>query len=763
MKQLKYVILIILLIVSSELTFAQKFEYIFPKNNSILVSLSTDIILESNENIDKTSLTQSEFKVVGSLSGVHNGDVKLSDDNKTILFLPNNKFSPNEVVGVIVNPGISTVSGIKFSQVSFQFKTTPLSHRIYLNPRSLIGNELNSNINLTSMKKTIPRLNSAQTLPSDFPLITVDSSNNPAVGNIFLTNFLLAPSDSVGNYLIIANNDGSIAKYKKLNQISTDFKVLPNGDLSYSEVLINYGTYAQVKWIVTDTSLTPIDSFQCGNGYVADLHDFLLLPNGHAVLIAYDPERVDMSQYGGSDTAVVIGAIIQELDASKNVVFQWRSWDAIPDTDSYIDLTTQTVDLIHANSIDTDPDGNFILSMRHLSIIKIDRQTGNTDWILGGKQNQFTFVNEHASNAPNYFSFQHDVRLLPNGDLTLFDNGNQHNPNYSRAVEYNLDQSNKTATLVWEYRHNPDIYSMAMGSVQKLSNGNTFIGWGIASSGGSVAVTELHPDNSIALELSLPPGQMSYRAYKFPWVSQQAKATASITELLQSNTYKFIHPDTTGISIKFNQISSSLYATANVSSYVYAPLKPTFTGTAPIILPSYFDIQLLGVSTYTGEVYVNLKYFPAVTNPQETIVYGRTNKDSNFVPITTTYDSTKDELVFTTSMTGDFTFGNSVITDVADKNNIIKSYKLYQNYPNPFNPSTVIGYTIPEESQVRIDIFNAIGQRVTTLVNGMKMSGNYEIRWNAANLSSGVYFYSIKSTGNSGKDFFSVKKMILLK
>ncbi len=93
----------------------------------------------------------------------------------------------------------------------------------------------------------------------------------------------------------------------------------------------------------------------------------------------------------------------------------------------------------------------------------------------------------------------------------------------------------------------------------------------------------------------------------------------------------------------------------------------------------------------------------------------------------------------------------------------IKSFKLYQNYPNPFNPSTVIEYTVPEESQVRIDIYNAIGQRVTTLVNGMKRSGNYELRWNATNLSSGVYFYSIKATSNSDENFFTVKKMILLK
>jgi hypothetical protein len=70
---------------------------------------------------------------------------------------------------------------------------------------------------------------------------------------------------------------------------------------------------------------------------------------------------------------------------------------------------------------------------------------------------------------------------------------------------------------------------------------------------------------------------------------------------------------------------------------------------------------------------------------------------------------------------------------------------------------------LPDESQVKIDIFNIIGQRITTLVNTVQKSGNYMVTWNASNLSSGIYFYSIRTTNNSGKQFFDVKKMILMK
>ena len=275
-------------------------------------------------------------------------------------------------------------------------------------------------------------------------------------------------------------------------------------------------------------------------------------------------------------------------------------------------------------------------------------------------------MNEDEANSPNYFSFQHDVRVQPNGDITLFDNGNQHNPNYSRAVEYSLDEQSKTATMVWQYRHNPDIYSYAMGSVQKLANGNTFIGWGIASATGAPMFTELHPDNTTALEFSFPSGQASYRAYKFPWVSETPVASDDDVEILAGDTYTFnTSGDTTGIKITFNTLGPNIYPSASVTRYEYAPVNPTFSATAPITVSNYFNVGGNGFSSYTGNVVVSLKYYPAVINPAQTIVYARSNVNSNFIPMATSYDSSKDELTFTTSMLGDFAFGVPQTVDSA--------------------------------------------------------------------------------------------------
>jgi len=90
--------------------------------------------------------------------------------------------------------------------------------------------------------------------------------------------------------------------------------------------------------------------------------------------------------------------------------------------------------------------------------------------------------------------------------------------------------------------------------------------------------------------------------------------------------------------------------------------------------------------------------------------------------------------------------------------NTPSEYALNQNYPNPFNPSTKINFSIPSEGFVTLDVYNAIGQKVASLVNETKADGNYSVDFNASTLTSGIYFYKI-SAGN----FTETKKMILMK
>jgi len=104
---------------------------------------------------------------------------------------------------------------------------------------------------------------------------------------------------------------------------------------------------------------------------------------------------------------------------------------------------------------------------------------------------------------------------------------------------------------------------------------------------------------------------------------------------------------------------------------------------------------------------------------------------------------------------GQFKYSDVVEIELSE---LVKEYKFEQNYPNPFNPSTEISFSIPQAGNVKLTIFNSIGQEVTTLINKQMEQGNYKVKFDASKLTSGIYFYKLES-GN----FVSVKKMMLMK
>jgi hypothetical protein len=102
--------------------------------------------------------------------------------------------------------------------------------------------------------------------------------------------------------------------------------------------------------------------------------------------------------------------------------------------------------------------------------------------------------------------------------------------------------------------------------------------------------------------------------------------------------------------------------------------------------------------------------------------------------------------------------GWAPVTDVQNFQNINPTeFKLYQNYPNPFNPTTRINYSLPKAGKVELFVYNLLGQKLVELVNSEKPAGHHTINFDASNLSSGVYFYSLQAG-----QFINVKKMILL-
>ena len=106
---------------------------------------------------------------------------------------------------------------------------------------------------------------------------------------------------------------------------------------------------------------------------------------------------------------------------------------------------------------------------------------------------------------------------------------------------------------------------------------------------------------------------------------------------------------------------------------------------------------------------------------------------------------------------------DSVPTSIFDQNNVV-TFFLANNYPNPFNPSTIIRYEIGETSGVTLKIYNSLGEEIRTLVNKEQIEGVYEVTFNAENIPTGIYFYSIQAAASTGSAaFVQTKKMILLK
>jgi hypothetical protein len=391
----------------------------------------------------------------------------------------------------------------------------------------------------------------ADSLPADLPLPKTTVLRSPSEGYIFAA----VPYWGNGaNYLVAYDNSGKPVFHRKTRATCTDFKSQDNGVLTYFD-------YAAQKFFALDSALRIVDSFWVQKGFSTDEHDLKILPNGNVLLIGNGIRFVDMRQYvqGGDPNASVIVNVVQEIDRDKNLVFEWKSADhyRITDAGPGVNLLDPSFVHAHVNSVCVDLDGNLVISARNLDeITKIDRKTGNIIWRMGGKNNQFRFVDDSTG-----FSAQHSVSILPNGNVLLYDNGLYHQPKISRAVEYRVDTLKKTAERVWSYGNSPDISSEIWGNAQRLTNGNTFISWGKSQ----VAATEVTPGGEKVFEMTFPEGVYSYRIFRYAMkfasvVTTVKHASEQRIGLLSPNYPNPFNPTTT---IQFN-LPSRVRATLKI-------------------------------------------------------------------------------------------------------------------------------------------------------------------------------------------------------
>jgi hypothetical protein len=411
-------------------------------------------------------------------------------------------------------------------------------------------------------------------LPPVVPPFDVNVNGTPAIGHIFTSAIdMSGPNSDWPSTIMLMDNEGDLIYYLPFSDSSIapyprkaigDFKLHVDGRMSFTDAL--FGTDSSIY--IMDSTFFIIDTIYCSPGYKLDGHDFQITSDGHYHLLAMEERIMDASSLTteggetGDVNCTVTGHIIQEYDANKNLIREWKSLDHFSINDTYEYYFTDPLNLEHAhiNSLFIDYEGNYIISSRSLNeITRINRLTGQIIWRLGGLNNEFTFLDD-----PLQFTAQHDAQYYSDGTVVLFDNATNTLPDHvSRMLEYQMDTVAMTVSSVLKFQHPLNLPSGFMGSARKLDSNHFIINWGggydyaIGSS-----IQEFDGLWNETLEIDFSPGFAPYRAVKsiIPWKINRPEincngSTMTLSTVQNHATYLWSTGETTP-SISINDIGS---------------------------------------------------------------------------------------------------------------------------------------------------------------------------------------------------------------
>jgi len=668
------------------------YQYLSPLPGASLVSRQTRIILRPGKALDqKSSVDARWIKVTGSKSGDHPGRLYLDSDRTTVVFCPQSPFAPGDTVTVTVSKGWKTSTGALVPPIQYTFYVSPKTKPI-MKPEEVWYTNYYVSKDMYTKEKISDKTRSGKvSLPTDFVPINI-TRNNPSPGYLFFAPFVYPDRGTSMSYMVILDDNGKVAYYQRDFDPYGNLEILWNGNLAY------YWTATKLYYIM-DAAYSVVDSFSMV-GYEADGHEFRYLNNGHVLMLSYDRERFDLSQSmpGGKVNTVVEGFVIQELDLNRQVVFEWRSWDYLPiaDATDSVHIADSWLDYAHCNSIDVDTDGNLLISCRNLDeCTKISRITGEIIWRLGGKlcrNNQFRFVNDPLEG----FTFQHDFRRLGDNYL-VFDNGNNHVPPIPRAVEYQIDERAKTATLVWECRYESRVKDSHQGSIQRLPNGNSLINWGGSFwEDNEVRITEVTPAGDVEFQMDFGKNRYkTYRAFRSDWQGQ-AKVPYLVVEQ---------NPDAKMAILTYNVFGSQDFPAYNIYHGYSAD-----------------STSLLGTTVHNQVELTNLAY-------------------GNHHFRVTALDADLRETGFSNDVKVRVPWSDVAALELP----MPVEYSLSQNYPNPAHSATTIWYSLPIETYVMIAVYLRGRGLLKVLKNGLQPGGYYSLVWDASEVPSGDYVCRMES------------------
>lgn len=316
--------------------------------------------------------------------------------------------------------------------------------------------------------------------------------------------------------------------------VLTYFKGPGEDGWGYGDIYLMDENYHVFTTVTTGGSLPPHET---------DFHDTVITDDDTMLIMAYVTTQTDLSAVGGSSDGWVHDAVVQEIDIETGeVLLDWSALDHVPVTEALYDFEEEHAeqqdrisagdedaelgsqdkpfDYFHINSATVDPtDDHIIISGRHThAVYKLDRDTGEIIWALGGPSSDFDLPEDAV------FAWQHSAARDEDGTLLLFDN-HVREPDAdesSRGLRLELDEAAMTAEVVTEYappEHRPSGW---MANTQQLDSDNVFIGWGNQpyfseyTREGELVYDVCHGDACYEDD-DIEGGGGSYRAYKDSW------------------------------------------------------------------------------------------------------------------------------------------------------------------------------------------------------------------------------------------------------
>ncbi|MGA2163049.1 MAG: arylsulfotransferase family protein [Solirubrobacteraceae bacterium] len=488
--------------------------------------------------------------VTGTRSGAHPGSLRGYSQGDGGSFVPDTPFDAGERVSVHATVGAGRRVAFEF-RVDTPYPTGGVPD--FGNPRAAPAD-----------------YQSFATLPgAQVPILGVTvPDHDPAAGDILTTN-----GPGPGQYgPLIYTPQGRLVWFDRLpgGETAEDLSeqsYAGKRDLTWWRGRVLELGFGQGEDLVMNSSYQTVARVPGANGLHADLHDFQIAPRGVAYITAYNPIRCNLSPLGGARDGAIIDTAIQEIDIATGLVrWEWHSLDHIPASRSETPTATNARpwDWFHINSIDVEgtgaagatgvdtanagttgaagagaysPGDLFISARNTWAGYQLEGGSGRILWQLGGLKSSFKMGRGTET------AWQHDGRILPDGEVTFFDDGS--NPpihQQSRAVRIALDFATHEARLSSSLTHsNPPLLAASQGNMQTLADGNTVVGYG-----GVPAISQFSPSGALLFDAHLPYEMAFYRAFRFPWSGRPASPPAALASLNDTGEETIVHASWNG-------------------------------------------------------------------------------------------------------------------------------------------------------------------------------------------------------------------------